>query len=199
VLVDLQGPKIRIGRSQHGPIELAAARPSPSMPTARWTPAIRPASAAPCRAWSTTSCPATTLLLDDGAIELMVEEINGRRIDCKVVVGGKLSNNKGINKKGGGLSAPALTDKDKADIVFAAEVEADYLAVSFVCNGDDVRLARELFVEAGGKGGIVAKIERAEACWSSTDIIDASDASWSPAATSASRSATPSCRRCRSA
>jgi pyruvate kinase len=74
------------------------------------------------------------------------------------------------------LSAPALTDKDKADIRFAAEIDADYLAVSFVCNGDDVRLARELFHEAGGSGGIVAKIERAEALRALEDIIDASDA-----------------------
>ena len=116
-----------------------------------------------------------TLLLDDGAIELLVDSVNGGRIDCTVVVGGKLSNNKGINKKGGGLSAPALTDKDKEDIRFAAEIEADYLAVSFVRCGDDIRLARELFYAAGGKGGIVAKIERAEALLSVDDIIEASD------------------------
>ena len=119
--------------------------------------------------------PGDTLLLDDGAIELLVDTVDGGRIDCTVVVGGKLSNNKGINKKGGGLSAPALTDKDKEDILFAAEIEADYLAVSFVRCGDDIRLARELFYAAGGKGGIVAKIERAEALLSVDDIIEASD------------------------
>ncbi len=119
--------------------------------------------------------PGDTLLLDDGAIELRVDSVAGGRIDCRVVVGGKLSNNKGINKKGGGLSAPALTEKDKDDIRFAAEIGADYLAVSFVRNGDDIRLARELFQEAGGKGGIVAKIERAEALLAVDDIIDAAD------------------------
>jgi pyruvate kinase len=119
--------------------------------------------------------PGDILLLDDGAIELQVDAVAGARIDCTVLLGGRLSNNKGINKKGGGLSAPALTEKDKADIRFAAEVEADYVAVSFVCNGDDVRLARQLLEAAGGKGGIVAKIERAEALTALDDIIDASD------------------------
>jgi pyruvate kinase len=176
LLMDLQGPKIRIGKFAHGPIELFRGE--------------RFAIDADCpldggdqgRVGTTLPslvhdvAPGDTLLLDDGAIELEVETIRGRCIDCRVTVGGTLSNNKGINRKGGGLSAPALTDKDKADIRFAAEIDADYLAVSFVCNGDDVRLARELFHEAGGSGGIVAKIERAEALRALEDIIDASDA-----------------------
>jgi pyruvate kinase len=176
VLVDLQGPKIRIGRFADGPIKLAAGD--------------RFAIDAACpldagdRERVGTTLPSLvddvsrgdTLLLDDGAIELWVEEVSGPRIDCKVVIGGPLSNNKGINKKGGGLSAPALTDKDKDDIRFAAEIEADYVAVSFVSNGDDVRIARELLQEAGGHGGIVAKVERAEALRGLEDIIDASDA-----------------------
>ncbi|MGA1691646.1 MAG: pyruvate kinase, partial [Sedimenticolaceae bacterium] len=87
----------------------------------------------------------------------------------------KLSNNKGINKQGGGLSAPALTDKDLEDIKFAASIEADYLAVSFVQTGDDCRRARDLLREAGGQGGIVAKVERAEALNHIDDIINASD------------------------
>ena len=85
------------------------------------------------------------------------------------------SNNKGINKQGGGLSAPALTDKDLEDIKFAASIEADYLAVSFVQTGDDCRRARDLLREAGGQGGIVAKVERAEALNHIDDIINASD------------------------
>jgi pyruvate kinase len=78
------------------------------------------------------------------------------------VVGGTLSNNKGIKKRGRGLSASALTDRDKADIAFVADIGVDYLTVSFVCNGDDVRLARELFAEAGGTGGIASKIGRVD-------------------------------------
>jgi pyruvate kinase len=104
-----------------------------------------------------------------------VESITGGRIDCTVGIGGRLSNSKGINKQGGGLSAPALTEKDKEDIRFATEIGADYVAVSFVRNGDDIRLARELFQEAGGKGGVVAKIERAEALHAVDDIIEAAD------------------------
>ena len=176
VLIDLQGPKIRIGKFAHGPIELFRGETFAIDADCPLDGGDQSRVGTTLPSLVEDVMPGDTLLLDDGAIELMVDEINGRRIDCSVVVGGPLSNNKGINKKGGGLSAPALTDKDKADIVFAAEMEADYLAVSFVCNGDDVRLARELFVEAGGKGGIVAKIERAEALRGLEDIIDASDA-----------------------
>jgi len=175
VLVDLQGPKIRIGRFQDGPITLAAedrfaidaACPLDSGDQAR-VGTTYPQLADDVR-------PGDVLLLDDGAIELRVESVTGGRIDCAVVIGGRLSNNKGINKQGGGLSAPALTEKDKEDIRFATEIGADYVAVSFVRNGDDIRLARELFQAAGGKGGIVAKIERAEALQAVEDIIEASD------------------------
>ncbi|MBK5929621.1 pyruvate kinase [Halochromatium salexigens] len=177
LLVDLQGPKIRIGQfAEAGGIDLAAG-------AAFAIDAACPLEAGDQARVGTTLpsmaedlSPGDILLLDDGAIELQVEAVADGRVDCTVLAGGRLSNNKGINKKGGGLSAPALTDKDKADIRFAAEIEADYLAVSFVCNGDDVRLARQLLEEAGGKGGIVAKIERAEALHALEDIIDASDA-----------------------
>jgi len=176
VLVDLQGPKIRIGKFVDGAVDLVSG--------ARFTiDANCPMDGGDQTRVGTTLpsmaddvAPGDVLLLDDGAIELCVDAVDNGRIDCTTLVGGRLSNNKGINKKGGGLSAPALTEKDKADIRFAAEVEADYLAVSFVCTGDDVRLARELLEEAGGKGGIVAKIERAEALHALEDIIDASDA-----------------------
>jgi pyruvate kinase len=102
--------------------------------------------------------------------------VKGTQIICKVVRGGVLSNNKGINRKGGGLTAPALTDKDKEDIKTAALIKADYLAVSFPRTGDDMRLARELMHAAGGKSLLMAKIERAEAIPALADIIDASDA-----------------------
>jgi len=116
-----------------------------------------------------------TLLLNDGMINLQVERIEGTRVHTTVVNGGILSNHKGINKKGGGLSAAALTDIDRENIKLAAELEADFLAVSFVRDGDDVHLARRLFEEAGGKGLIVAKIERVEAVENIDSIIDAAD------------------------
>lgn len=117
-----------------------------------------------------------TLLLDDGRIELWVEESNGTEIKCRVVAGGELSDRKGINRQGGGLSAPSLTDKDREDIKLAAEIQADYLAVSFPRCADDVNTARDLLHQAGGLGGIIAKIERSEALEAIEEIIAASDA-----------------------
>ncbi len=116
------------------------------------------------------------LVLDDGRIVLKVTSVEGPKIHCTVEVGGELSNNKGINLKGGGLTAEALTEKDRVDIVTAAKLKADYLAVSFPRNSDDITTARRLLREAGGHGGIVAKIERAEAVDNIEEIIEASDA-----------------------
>jgi pyruvate kinase len=175
VLMDLQGPKIRIGRFRASPIELVAEERFALDAACPLDGGDRTQVGTTYPELAGDVRPGDTLLLDDGAIELRVDSVAGGRIDCTVVVGGKLSDNKGINKKGGGLSAPALTEKDKDDIRFAAEIGSDYLAVSFVRNGDDIRLARELFQEAGGKGGIVAKIERAEALQAVDDIIEAAD------------------------
>lgn len=117
------------------------------------------------------------LLLDDGRIVLQVTEVKGPEIYTKVIVGGVLSNNKGINKRGGGISAEALTEKDKEDIKTAAEIGVDFLAVSFPRCAADLEYARVLMKEAGGDAAIVAKIERAEAIEQPTldDIIKASD------------------------
>lgn len=119
------------------------------------------------------------LLLDDGRIQLQVRRIQDTQIITEVTVAGYLSNKKGINKQGGGLSAAALTDKDKADIITAAKMDVDFLAVSFPRNGDDIRYARSLIQQAGLNAKIVAKIERAEAVASDealAEIIEASDA-----------------------
>lgn len=176
LLLDLQGPKIRIGQFTDGKIELNPGDAFAIDLACDITQGNQTQVGTNYTQLSDDVQAGDTLLLDDGAIELKVALVANGRIDCTVVVGGALSNNKGINKKGGGLSAPALTDKDKEDIRFAAELGADYLAVSFVRNGDDVRLARELFYAAGGHGGIIAKIERAESLNCVDDIINASDA-----------------------
>jgi pyruvate kinase len=118
----------------------------------------------------------SVLLLNDGMLEFDVLEVKGQEVVCKVVRGGVLSNNKGINRKGGGLTAPALTAKDKEDIKTAALIKADYLAVSFPRSADDMKLARELMHDAGGKSMLMAKIERAEAIPVLNEIIEASDA-----------------------
>jgi pyruvate kinase len=176
LLADLQGPKIRIGRFRDGSVQLAqgdlftldTALALDSGDQARVGVTFKSLAGDVSRG--------DTLLLDDGQIVLWVNEVAGSEVRCKVVVGGRLSSSKGLNKQGGGLSAPALTDKDRDDICFAAELEADYIAVSFVRSAEEVKEARRLLREAGGKGGIVAKIERAEALDAIEEIIDACDA-----------------------
>ena len=175
VLCDLQGPKIRIDRFKDGKITLAegdtftldAGCPSDAGDQERVGIAYKELPDDVSRG--------DTLLLDDGRLVLWVDQVEGKRIICRVVVGGVLSDRKGINRQGGGLSAPALTDKDREDIKTAAKMEADYLAVSFPRTAEDVNEARELFQAAGGTGGIVAKIERAEALDVVEEIIAASD------------------------
>ncbi|WP_029406678.1 pyruvate kinase [Thiomicrorhabdus sp. Milos-T2] len=103
------------------------------------------------------------LLLDDGRLVFVVDNVDGERVNSTVVVGGTLSNNKGINLQGGGLSAAALTEKDKEDILTAAEIKADYLALSFPRSAEDVEYCRSLASKAGLDCSIVSKVERAEA------------------------------------
>ncbi|AWX15434.1 pyruvate kinase [Mergibacter septicus] len=122
--------------------------------------------------------PGDILLLDDGRVQLKVLSTDETKVYTEVTVGGPLSNNKGINKLGGGLSAAALTEKDKADILTAAKIGVDYLAVSFPRNGEDIHYARRLAQEAGLNAKIVAKVERAETVATEAamdDIILASD------------------------
>jgi pyruvate kinase len=176
VLVDLQGPKIRIEKFKDGKIELAdgdkftldAECPGDAGDQERVGLAYKELPDDVKRG--------DTMLLDDGRIVLWVENIEGPRIECKVVVGGVLSDRKGINLQGGGLSAKALTDKDRADIKTAADLEADYMAVSFPRTAEDIHEARRLLQKAGGHAGIVSKIERAEAIEVLEEIIEASDA-----------------------
>jgi pyruvate kinase len=176
VIADLQGPKIRIEKFKDGKIYLNEGE--------RFTlDADCPSDGGTqtCVGITYKKLPedvrrGDTLLLDDGLIVLWVEAVVGNRVECKVKTGGPLSNNKGINRKGGGLSAGALTEKDRADIISAAKIDADYLAVSFPRLPDDIHEARRLFLEAGGKGRIIAKIERAEVLEVLDEVIKASDA-----------------------
>ncbi len=175
VLADLQGPKIRIQRFVDGGVELTEGD------------AFVLDSALDVNAGTAERVGVTyttlvndvkrgdTLLLDDGRLILWVDSVEGTEIRTKVVVGGRLTNSKGINLQGGGLSAAALTDKDRADVVTAAQINADYLAVSFPRSAADIHEARKLLRTAGGHGAIVAKIERAEALTCIDEIIEASD------------------------
>jgi pyruvate kinase len=176
VLADLQGPKIRIGRFAAGSVSLEVGAVFCLDAECPLDAGDQGRVGLTYRGLVNDVSRGDTLLLDDGAIQLWVDDLQGSQVRCRVVVGGILSDNKGINKLGGGLSAPALTDKDRADLAFSAHIQADYLAVSFVRTANDVREARRLLREAGGTGGICAKIERAEALGQIESIIEASDA-----------------------
>ena len=173
VLVDLQGPKIRIGRFKDSKITLSAG--DKFVLDSECTLGDQHTVGLDYKKLPADVRPGDTLLLDDGRIVLGVSTVRGSRITTVVEQGGLLSNNKGINRKGGGLTAPALTEKDKQDIRVAAELKADFLGVSFPRSGDDMRWARDLMRRAGGNALTVAKIERAEAIPALEDILDASD------------------------
>ncbi|MDH3354537.1 MAG: pyruvate kinase [Chromatiales bacterium] len=176
VLADLQGPKIRIEKFKNGKVDLKEGdtfildinHPADAGDEHRVSTSYK--------ALADDVSRGDTLMLDDGRLVLWVDKVQGSEVICRVLVGGILSDRKGINRQGGGLSAPALTEKDRADIKTAAEMEADYLAVSFPRTADDIHEARALLQAAGGKGGIIAKIERAEAIEVADEIIEASDA-----------------------
>ncbi|MBA3902917.1 MAG: pyruvate kinase [Rhodocyclaceae bacterium] len=174
VMVDLQGPKIRVGKFAEGRIELRNGAAFILDAACKLGDATRVGLDYPELVDDVE--PGAVLLLDDGRLVLDVEAIRGREIHCRVRVGGTLSNNKGINRQGGGLSAPALTAKDMEDIKLAAEFNADYVAVSFPKSGADIRQARELLLAAGSDALIIAKIERTEAIAALEEILDAADA-----------------------
>jgi len=175
VLGDLQGPKIRIERFAEGRVNLTEGDEfvldvslNPHDGTAKSVGVAY-------KNLPNDVYAGDVLLLNDGQIVLNVKKVDGSRIVTEVAVGGELSDHKGINRQGGGLSAGALTDKDRADIKLAAQLGVDYLAVSFARDAGDMNEARRLLREAGGTGLVVAKIERAEALTNLTSIIKASD------------------------
>ncbi|MCC6916461.1 pyruvate kinase [Nitrosomonas sp.] len=174
VLADLQGPKIRIGKFDQGKIQLKAG--DEFILDAECELGNQERVGLDYRELPNDVETGATLLLDDGRIVLTVTKVRGSEIFCVVLQGGTLSNNKGINRKGGGLSAPALTAKDLLDIKTAAILRADYLAVSFPRSGEDIRRARVLMQEAQGNSLLMAKIERSEAILALDDILEASDA-----------------------
>lgn len=174
VLCDLQGPKIRIGKFAEGKINLHVG--DQLILDAECVLGDQTRVGLDYKTLPDEVEQGTILLLDDGRIVLAVDKVGDTEIFCTVQTGGILSNNKGINKLGGGLSAQALTDKDRADIKTAVALEADFIAISFPRSAQDIELARRLIKKAGGTASIVAKIERAEAIDALRDIIQASDA-----------------------
>jgi pyruvate kinase len=175
IMCDLQGPKIRVGKFKEGKIFLEKGQRF--VLDAGLEIGDRDRSGLDYKELPRDVTPGSVLLLDDGKIVLDVIDVRGEEVHTVVRHGGVLSNNKGINRQGGGLTAAALTSKDMEDIKTAAKIQADYLAVSFPKSGADMYMARELMRAAGGKAFLIAKIERAEAVGESAllDIMRGSD------------------------
>ena len=179
IIADLQGPKIRIGKFAQGKIELV---PDASfiLDAALDGPGDATRVGLDYKELPRDVKPGDVLLLNDGLIELIADRVEGEEIFTTVKVGGELSNNKGINRRGGGLTAPALTVKDMEDIKTAIALGCDYIAISFPKNATDMTMARQLANVAADEAKLVrpmliAKIERAEAIPMLQEILDASD------------------------
>jgi len=177
IMADMQGPKVRIGKFEAGRVQLQAG--DRFVLDAHCDIGNAQRVGLDYKELPKDVRPGDVLLLNDGLLVLDVERVAGGEIFTTVRVGGELSDSKGINKQGGGLSAPALTAKDVRDIETAMACGADYIAVSFVKNRTDIEMARQLAVIAGQKHGlrpsIIAKIERAEAIPALREIVDAAD------------------------
>jgi len=176
VLADLSGPKIRIDRFREGRVELTRGQTfslyARENPPAGDEHGVGVAYLGLARDVQ----PGSELLLDDGLMAMTVSEVVGDEIRCIVDTAGPLSDRKGLNLRGGGLSIPGVSDADRDDIKLAAEWQVDYLAVSFPRSAEDMQQARDLLQAAGGSAGLVSKIERTEAIENLESIIKASDA-----------------------
>ncbi|KDB52191.1 pyruvate kinase [Sphaerotilus natans subsp. natans DSM 6575] len=178
IMADLQGPKIRVGKFAEGKVMLEAGAPF-VLDACRTEPGDLGGVGLDYKELPRDVRPGDTLLLNDGLIVLVVELVRGDKVHTVVKIGGELSNNKGINKQGGGLTAPALTSKDMEDIKTAMSFQCEYLAVSFPKSAIDMEMARQLANVAGEpwrhKPGMIAKIERTEAIPQLEAILKASD------------------------
>ena len=178
IMADLQGPKIRVGKFAEGKVMLEPGARF-VLDAQRTEPGDVHAVGLDYKELPRDVKPGDTLLLNDGLIVLTVDAVQGEQVHTTVKLGGELSNNKGINKQGGGLTAPALTAKDMEDIKTAMGFQADYVAVSFPKNATDMEMARQLCNVAAAehrhKPGLIAKIERAEAIPRLEEILKASD------------------------
>ncbi len=178
IMADLQGPKIRVGKFAQGKVMLEPGQKF-VLDAARTEPGDIDAVGLDYKALPGEVKAGDVLLLNDGLIVITVDSVRGEAVHTTVKLGGELSNNKGINKLGGGLTAPALTAKDMDDIKTAMTFQADYVAVSFPKNATDMEMARQLCnvaaAEYNHKPGLIAKIERAEAIPRLEEILHASD------------------------
>ena len=176
ILADLRGPKIRVESFSNDSVILEPGAPFTLDASDDPAPGDGSRVGVTYKGLANDVSPGDTLMLDDGLISMVVVKISGTQIECEVRVGGVLGSRKGLNVLGGGLSVPGIAEHDIADIPRAVEMGADYLAVSFASNAEDMNEARRLLREAGSLAGLVAKIERSEAIENLESIIDASDA-----------------------
>jgi pyruvate kinase len=178
LMADLQGPKIRVGRFAGGKVMLEPGQPF-VLDAQRTEPGDAGIVGLDYKELPRDVRPGDMLLLNDGLIVLVVSAVRGEQVHTTVKIGGELSNNKGINKAGGGLTAPALTAKDMEDIKTAVSFHCEYLAVSFPKSATDMEMARQLANVAGEslrhKPAMIAKIERSEAIPQLEAILRASD------------------------
>lgn len=178
ILADLQGPKLRISRFSEHKVTLVTGQQFVLDAAMDKEAGTDERVGIDYEQLIDDVSPGDVLVLDDGRIEMEVASVGEQSITSRVLNGGVLSDNKGLNKRGGGLSADALTEKDRQDIVTAARLGADYVAVSFVRTAEDLHTARRLLQEAGSQAGLVAKIERAELAHDNAAldaVIEASD------------------------
>ena len=174
VLADLAGPKIRVGRFADGGIDLEAdAEVVVTMREVSGAPGLIPSQYA---GLASDVHPGARILLADGVMELRVEAVEGSEVRCRVVQGGRLTDRKGINLPDVAVSAPCLTDKDRADAAFAIELGVDFLGLSFVRRASDILELKSIIEAAGADTAVIAKIERPEALADSDAILDATDA-----------------------
>ena len=178
IMADLQGPKIRVGKFEGGKTLLEPGQLF-ILDGAMSALGTNERVGLDYKELPRDVRPGDTLLLNDGLLRLRVQAVRGEEVHARVEVGGELSNNKGINKAGGGLTAPALTAKDMEDIRTALSFQCDYVAVSFPKSATDMEMARQLANVAGEKWrhkpGMIAKIERSEAIPVLEQILKASD------------------------
>ena len=175
ILGDLQGPKIRITRFQNGCIQLEPGQKFVLDAGPSEFEGSQEIAGVDYKQLPEDVNQGDFLQLDDSRVELHVDRVDDLRIVCTVKTGGELSDNKSINRKGGGLSAGALTAMDHEALKAAAAMQVDYIAVSFVGHASDIRTTRKILNEVNATAGIIAKIERSEAIEAVDDIIQASD------------------------
>jgi pyruvate kinase len=173
ILVDLQGPKIRLGKFEAGPYDLALG--DTFTITIEDVVGTKELSGTTFKGLPQDVKPGDPLLIDDGKVKLEVVSTDGTRVVTKVVVAGAVSNNKGINLPGVAVNVPALSEKDEADLRWGLRLGADYIALSFVRNAEDVDRVQEIMAEEGVKVPVIAKIEKPQAVDNLEAIIDAFD------------------------